>query len=260
VRFFVICIAALFSASANAGALLMPEGQGQAIVTTTFADASKAYDSQGRLIQTPSYKKFEIAGYVEYGATDWLTVVAEAGAFDFDGSAPAFSSQPAPKYEGLGLGALSGRVPLGSFAGFSFSLQAGVRMASHDASMFLDLKTPLQADARLQAFRNFELYGIPCFLDTQFGYRSRGQNGDELRGDVTLGAHLRPDFMVLAQSFSAVAPWAATGNRYAEQKFALSGVYDLNSSFSFQLGVLAAPAGFDSPAERGLVTGLWARF
>jgi hypothetical protein len=34
--------------------LLFPEGEGQAILTTTFSNASNAYDSQGRLIKTPS--------------------------------------------------------------------------------------------------------------------------------------------------------------------------------------------------------------
>lgn len=258
--FSIALIAAFLATTAHAGALLMGEGQGQAIVTTTFADASKAYDQQGRLIQTPSYRKFEIAGYVEYGAADWLTVVTEGSGFDFRGSAQPFSLQPAPQYEGAGLGALAGRIPFGGFDGFVFSAQAGVRLASHDASMFLDLKTPAQFDARLQAFRNFEFLNLPWFVDAQLGYRTRGQNGDELRGDFTLGARLRPDVLVMAQSFSALAPWASSGNRFAAQKFELSGVYDLGQKFSMQLGVVGAPAGFNAPAERGIVTAIWRRF
>ena len=57
--FIVFCFWVVAAQSAFAGAWLMPPGDGQAIVTTTFADARKAYDASGRLIQTPSYRKFE---------------------------------------------------------------------------------------------------------------------------------------------------------------------------------------------------------
>lgn len=258
--FSIALTAAFLATPAGAGALLMGEGQGQAIVTTTFADARKAYDARGHLIQTPSYRKFEIAGYVEYGAADWLTIVAEGSGFDFHGSAQPFSPQKAPEYEGVGLGALAGRIPLGALGGFVFSGQAGLRLASHDASMFLDLKAPAQFDARLQAFRIFEFLDLPWFVDAQFAYRTRGQNGDELRGDFTLGARLRSDVLVMAQSFSAIAPFARSGARFAAQKFEFSGVYDIDRRFSVQIGVVAAPAGFDAPAERGIVTALWTRF
>ena len=58
VQTVIALIAALAASAARAGALLLPEGQGQLIVTTTFADARNAYDTSGRLIKTPSYRKF----------------------------------------------------------------------------------------------------------------------------------------------------------------------------------------------------------
>ncbi len=113
---FVVIFAALCAEPAAAGALLMDEGAGEIIVTSTFADANKAYDRHGHLIRTPSYGKFEAAGYVEYGVTNWLTVVAEGSAFDFNGSATAYAFEPAPHYAGAGLGSLGGRIRLGEFA------------------------------------------------------------------------------------------------------------------------------------------------
>jgi hypothetical protein len=62
---FVVIFAALCAQPAVAGALLMDEGAGQLIVTSTFAEANKAYDRRGHLIRTPAYGKFEAAGYVE---------------------------------------------------------------------------------------------------------------------------------------------------------------------------------------------------
>jgi hypothetical protein len=260
-RFFMaLLIAVCGLREAHAGALLAPEGQGVAIVTTTFADARKAYDAQGRLIRTPPYRKFEVAGYVEYGAKDWLTLVAEGSAFDFRGVASSPMQSASPGYDGVGLGAFGARVPLGGWGGFSFSLQGELRAAPRAASRFLDVRPPLQVDVRAQAFHNFEALGLPCFLDAQLGYRTRGQNGDEIRVDLTVGARLRPDLLVMAQSFSSFAPWAQAGNGFAAQKFELSGVYDFSRALSLQLGVVAAPTGVNAPAERGIVTGLWARF
>ncbi len=255
-------IAALSASPARAGALLLPEGQGQLIVTTTFADARNAYDSSGRLIKTPSYRKFEVAGYVEYGAADWLTVVGQGGAMDFHGSnaTPSVLPSPTPDYRGLGIGSIGARTRLGEWGGFYFSLEASVRGASHAAETYLDMRDAVQFDARLQMFHALDFWGLPGFLDAQLGYRTRGQNGDEARGDLTLGVRPRPDVMVMAQSFTAISPWPGAANHVAAQKFQLSGVYDLNKTFSLQLGLVLAPFGVNSPAERGVTSAVWARF
>ena len=80
----------------RAGAWLMPPGEGQIIASTAFSGSARAFDANGRLIPVPSYDKFELGAYLEYGLTDWLTVIA----------APAYDSikQPAPaaSYDGPG--------------------------------------------------------------------------------------------------------------------------------------------------------------
>ena len=263
VKFIFVAIAVLAGSAARAGALLFPEGEGQLILTTTFADARDAYNSGGRLIRTPSYSKFEADGYLEYGAKEWLTLVAQGGAMDFQGSNGAFaplSTSPAPRYAGLGLGGLGARVPLGEIGGFYFSLEGDLRGASRVAQTYLDMRDFLQVDARLQMFRSFDAWGLPAFLNAQLGYRTRGQSGDEIRADMTLGVRPRTDVLLMAQSFSAIAPWPGSASSYVAQKFQISGVYDLNRRLSLQLGLVYAPIGMHSPAERGIVSALWARF
>ena len=49
VKVVLVIVAVLAGSPTRAGALLFPEGEGQAILTTTFSNASNAYDSQGRL-------------------------------------------------------------------------------------------------------------------------------------------------------------------------------------------------------------------
>lgn len=263
VKVVLVIAAALAGSPTRAGALLFPEGEGQAIVTTTFSNASNAYDSQGRLIKTPSYRKFELDGYVEYGATDWLTLVGQGGGMDFQGSSSAptpFPASPSPSYAGLGLGSIGARIRLGELAGYYFSLEGSLRAASHNAETYLDMRDFLQVDARVQMFHSLETWGFPAFLDAQLGYRSRGQNGDEIRADLTFGVRPQPAVLLMAQSFTAIAPWPSTASSFAAQKFEVSGVYDLNRTFSVQLGFVYAPFGVNAPAERGIVSAVWARF
>ncbi len=133
-------------------------------------------------------------------------------------------------------------------------------MATPAARTFLDMRDATQVDARLQLGRPVEVLGVPGFVDGQIGFRSRGQNGDELRADLTYGLRPASWLLLLAQSFSAIAPSAATGGAFASQKFQLSGVYDATDQFSIQLGVTRALGGLNAPAEAGALSALWVRF
>ncbi|MBM3577534.1 MAG: hypothetical protein FJX40_07705 [Alphaproteobacteria bacterium] len=274
-----VCCSAIVAQSALAGAWLMPSGRGQAIVTTTFADARKAYDASGRLIETPSYRKFESRVYVEHGLFDWLTIVGEGGYMNFHGAAAPYDylsvlieeakaglplsaprPPPGPHYEGLGLGAIGARTRLFTWGDYIVSLQAGARAASPAARRFLDMRDPVQADLRLLIGRPFDVFGLPAFIDAELGYRSRGQNGEEIRADFTAGLRPLAPVLILAQSFSAFAPRGGPAGVVAAQKFQLSAIYDATASLSFQIGAIAAVGGVNSPAERGLISALWWRY
>jgi hypothetical protein len=267
----VVFLAACFATSpppSVAGALLQPRGHGQVIFTTIFSDAAKAYDARGRLVSAPSYTKFEVRTYLEYGVFDWLTIVAEPSYMKFRG-APSVaspedsgalyptSSASGPHYMGIGVSSFGVRAPLMELTPLVASIEASVRAATPSARRFLDMKTPLQADVRLQVARAMEVFGMRAFCDLQLGYRTRGQNGDEIRADVTYGLRPVDDVLLLAKSYTAVAPG---GSFMASQKFELSLVYDVTQSVSVQFGGLAAVRGVNASAERGLFSGLWYRF
>ncbi|MGJ0559682.1 MAG: hypothetical protein ACR651_11065, partial [Methylocystis sp.] len=167
---------------------------------------------------------------------------------------------PGARYEGLGLGAFGARALLFTWGGYIVSLQAGLRAASPAARRFLDMRDPVQADLRLLVGRPFELFGFPGFVDAQLGYRSRGQNGDEIRADLTAGLRPLPAILLLAQSFSGFAPRGGPAGVVAAQKFQLSAVYDMTASLSLQIGAIAALGGVNSPAERGLISAVWWRY
>lgn len=275
---FWILLRILAAFPACAGAWLYPEGKGQLILTTTFANSQNAYDASGRLVRTPSYEKFEARAFLEHGVTDRLTFVAEGGAMSFRGApsptdhldllvAEAKAGLPlsieAPagtKYEGLGLGAAGARLRLLDYGAYVFSFESSFRAASAEARRFLDMRDATQIDARLLMGRSFTLFGMSGFIDTQLGFRTRGQNGDEVRMDLTAGLRPLDGLMLMAQSFSAVAPRRGMATLVAAQKFQLSAVYDLTPSISVQLGGVTALSGVNSPAERGIVSALWWRY
>ncbi len=264
--------------SAQAGAWLYPEGKGQVIVTGGFARARGAYDSAGRLVSTPPYDRLEGRGYLEHGLTDWLNVVIEGDAVRFRGApapydptdlliaeakagVPLYAPPPQGlKYEGLGLGAAGARLRLFEGGDYVFSFQGQLRAASPQARRFLDMRDPVQADARLLMGRSFSLFGLEGFFDGQLGHRSGGQNGSEIRADVTLGLRPLDRVLLMAQSYSAVSPRASLTTALAQQKFQLSAVYDVAPSMSLQIGGIAAPGGANAPAERGVIAAIWWRY
>lgn len=274
----IVLMAAMAAMPARAGAWLYPEGAGQVIVTTTFADARNAYDASGRLIRTPSYRKFETRAYIEHGVADGVTFVGEAGYMDFRGAAnssdylqtllaeakaglPLTPQQPAgPHYAGFGIGAAGARVRILEYGPYVLSLETSLRAASAPARRFLDMRDAVQVDARVLVGRATEIFGMQGFIDAQFGYRSRGQNGDEARADLTYGLRPLPQVLLLAQSFTALTPRGGRAGLVASQKFQLSGVYDLTPAVSVQVGAVAALSGVNSPAERGLISAVWWRY
>ena len=77
---------------------------GQTIVYSAFSDSTRAFDSHGRLIPVPQYKKFELGTYIEYGLTNWLTLVVSP-AYDRISNPP-----PGQSYNGLGESEVAARI------------------------------------------------------------------------------------------------------------------------------------------------------
>jgi hypothetical protein len=272
----------VWATASRAGAFLQPPGEGIAILSTSFAEAHKAYDSLGRLVSAPAYDKFETQLYVEYGLAEEITLVAETSYMRFRGSGAlrpfeqlALLTQEAragaalylppgvgagARYEGLGAGWLGARVKLLGIGSVIVSAQGSLRGATDPGRKFLDMSEHMQADARLQLGWPTELLGFFGFGDAQIGFRSSGQNGDEIRGEITTGLRPRDDILLLAQGFFTFTPWASGGAFTASHRLQLSAVYDLTSAVSVQLGARAAIRGVNDSAERGLIGALWYRF
>lgn len=245
----------LMAGAARAGAWLMPPGEGQIIAGTAFSGSSRAFDAHGKLIPVPSYKKFELGSYIEYGLTDWLTLVA-APAYDVIRQ-PA----PAPSYTGPGESGMGGRFRLFQSDAFVASLQA--TLLTPGASF--NGAEPHRAgaiDLRAMAGASFTIGAWAAFADAAAGYRfyAQAQPG-EWKLDLTLGVRPSPQLLVLLQGFSSMQTnRSADFPRSSWAKLQGSFVYDLNTAWSAQLGAFMTLAGTNAGRELGPMAAIWYRF
>lgn len=245
----------LIAGQAYAGAWLMPPGQGQIIARTAFSGSTRAFDAHGNLIPVPSYQKFELGAYIEYGLTDWLTLVA----------APAYDvirqPQPAPSYTGPGESGLGGRFKLYQSDAFVASAQA--TLLTPGASF--NGAEPHRAgsiDLRAMAGANFAIGPWAAFADACGGYRFYAQSQPgEWRLDLTLGVRPLPQLLALFQSFGSVQTnRSAAFPRSSWDKLQASLVYDLTPAWSAQLGAFVTVAGVNAGRELGPMAAIWYRF
>lgn len=262
--FGILLIAALLLAdggfeSLHAGAWLMPPGAGQIIASTAFSGSTRAFDAKGHLIPFPSYEKLELSAYLEYGLTDWLTVVA-APSYDRIRQSP-----PEPSYNGLGESEIAARFGLYRSDDAVLSFQAGLRTPGaslNDAAAPAQPRRAGSIDLRLMIGRNFQIAEIPCFAEVQAGYRLYGQGQPgEVRLDLTFGARPAPQTLFLLQSFSAISNGSGGGIKHNSwHKLQPSLVYDLSPQWSVQIGGFITVAGVNAGRELGPFGGVWYRF
>lgn len=246
---------------AEAGAWNLPQGRGFALFDFTLGEGGDYFDGQGHRAPARRYAKEEVAGYVEYGATDWLMLVARPSFDHIDIGAPG-----AGRYTGLGSTSAGAQLHLRTVGPAVLAVQGtfslpGTTSPSNPATVG---GTAREADVRVLAgIGDLHIASLPSFVDLQGGYRDRsGGAAAQWRADLTLGIRPIPRLLVLMQSFTSLPTGIGTpllpSSRYS--KASVSGVYDLSRAWSVQLGVFMTVYGRDALREHGFTTGLWYRF
>jgi protein XagA len=145
------------------GAWLLSSGNGQLITYSAFSETTLAFDAQGNLVAIPASRKFEVGSYLEYGLTDWLTVIA----------APAYdrvqTPLPGQSYNGLGESEIAVKAGLYRTDTAVLSVQAGLRTpgASFDSLGPLEVRRAASIDLRGLAGRNCVIAGMEGFIEAQ---------------------------------------------------------------------------------------------
>ena len=244
---------------AAAGAFLQPEGQGQFIAGVGYSEGSRRFDPSGRVVAGPPADKVEASGYLEYGLTSWLSLIAaptlarETGALAANTVTGSDSSAFGAR---LQLYALPDRViavqvlvqpPLGG-SGTAVVADGGSRAFA--------------VDLRVLGGRSFPLLGMPAFVDVQPGTRLRADPlPAEARLDMTFGLRPVPSLLVLIQDFNSLAPRAGAlvpSTSYAKLQGSL--VYDLSRRWSAQVGAFRTIAGRNALRETGPLVAIWYRW
>ena len=245
---------------ASASAWNRAAGDGLAIFDFTLGSGTDYFNGAGRLAPARAYSKREIAGYVEYGATDWLMLVARPSLDSIRVGAP-----DAGHYVGLGSSAVGAQLHVLAFGPAVLAVQGtfslpGSTSRRNPAEIG---NTAREGDLRVLGGVAFALGRFVSFIDAQGSYRIRSDGASaQWHGDLTFGLYPTAKLLLLLQSFTAV-PTGPGDDWYPSSrssKLALSGVYELTPAWALQLGVFATVYGRDALRERGFTTGLWYRF
>ena len=243
--------------TARGGAWLLPAGDGQVIAYMDYTDSTRAFDAHGNLVTVPAYQKFEIGNYLEYGLTDWLTVVA-APAYDRVRTPP-----PGQSYTGLGESEFAARVGLYHTDSAVFSVQAGLRSPgeSFDSLGPLEIRRAASLDLRGMAGENCVIAGMEGFVEVEGGYRIYAENQPgEWRIDLTSGLRPLPRLLLLLQGFTSLTNGTSQYGHVSWTKLQPSLVYDIAPQWSLQIGGFFTVAGINAGRELGPTAAVWYRF
>jgi len=159
----LIALACCFQA--KAGAWTLPEEDGQAIVTLAYSFANDAFDQDGDTIAIEPFTKFELRGYVEYGLTDWATLIVQ----------PELRLKEQGQDDSNGLGrfdlGLRARLWQSDFAVASVEGGVSAPGQSDDLAPLNGGDTDWELEARALYGRGFDIGWRHGFLDAQLGYR-----------------------------------------------------------------------------------------
>lgn len=249
-------------APAAGGAWTLDEGRGQAILQAGAYHSDTAFGPSYDLFASRPYSKVEVTLVLEYGATDWLTLIAAPQFLSVSLGEPAPSSYAGPGYSDAGA-----RVRLFATEGFVLSAQAVGRFPGTGGSQSaaaVGYEDP-ELDLRVLAGWSFSVFGKPAFLDAQLAQRLRfGPPPDELRFDLTLGLRTSERWQVLFQSFNVISEGAGEGpyfgDSYEYYKLQLGAAYDVTRDLTVQVALVGTVFARNAPQENGVVLSALYRF
>lgn len=102
-----------------------------------------------------------------------------------------------------------------------------------------------------------------AFVDLEAGERwIVGSRPNETPIDLTIGVHVTPQLMLLAQNFNIIAGGDAKPpySYYRSHKGELSAVQHVWRGFSLQVGGFLSPAGQNALQEEGVSVAVWDTF
>ena len=246
--------------TALAGAFLLPEGQGQLIAGVGYTEGSRRFEPSGQVVAAPTVRKLDAGGYLEYGLTSWLSLIA-APTLAHETGVPATNT-----ITGSDSSAFGARLQLLGGAGSVLAVQALVQPPIGAGGTAAQLAEggarSLAVDLRVLGGHAFTLFGLAAFADVEPGVRLYADPlPNEARLDLAFGVRPLARLLVLVQDFSVLAPRAGplvSSTSYSKGQASL--VYDFSTRWSGQVGVVRTIAGRNALRETGPLFAVWYRF
>lgn len=257
-RLLLVLALCLAARPALGGAFVQRQGMVLAMQEMSFSGSLQAFDSRGRLVPVASYRKFTLDTALEYGLTDWLTLLGRLETVSVYNQGP-----PAAFYRGLGKSELGARVEIGRALdeALVFSAQAmvrwpGVRPGNPAAAGM----TAMESDWRLMAGGSFDVRDRPGFWSVEAGLRKRGgPEPDEARLELAAGLTIFDLLQALVQGFHVFTPRTALAPASQSHKAQVSLLFNPGRSWSLQAGVFRTLAGVNARQENGVAVAFWRR-
>lgn len=269
ILWLVIAACQLYSSDAHAAAWTLEDGQWQIITTVSAERADRAFDSSGRSVDRPSFEKYSARALVEYGMTNWLTLLVEPG---FERVA---IDMPAGKEteQGLNSTGFGGRLRLYNGKKYIASVQGTFYVPGQLRTTETTVLSygSFDADARLLlgGGGSLKLASMqrPYFWDLEVAYRWRSHEpANELHADFTAGLQLQERLQLLGQSFNIASAMGQTAEArkifppFYLCKVQFSGVYKVTDRVSVQVGGFRDLTGRNIIEEEGVFSALWLKF
>ncbi|OYX08023.1 MAG: hypothetical protein B7Z15_15450 [Rhizobiales bacterium 32-66-8] len=257
----LLCLVLIRGQEVHAGAWTQRESEGSVYLQAIATRADHGFDGTSSLFASQRYDKLNGQLFLEYGASDWLTLLFAPELLAIDIGAPTDAS-----YSGFGYTDFGGRLRLGEGTDWVFSLQVLGRApgAKPDAGPAAIGYLEGEADLRLLGGLSFLLWGLPAFLDVEVAQRLRfGAPPDEWRFDATLGVRVAPQWMLLLQSFNVVSEGAGTWpfiQSYEYYKVQAGAMLDLTPQMSVSLSLVSTYFARNALQENGVVLGVLYRY
>lgn len=255
--------------AAWAGAWTQKESQGLAFLQTTASWSNAAFAADGTLFAARSYDKVATQLFLEYGASDWLTLLGAPELITIKTGPATLGAVevPAARYSGFGYQEIGARIRFGEGEGWIISGQALLRVpgAKPSAGPAIIGYVDAEVDLRLMAGLTFLLFGMPAFLDLEAAQRLREGNApDEIHIDATLGLRFAADWQVLLQSFNVISEGEGRdpgfGVSYAYYKVQVGALHDLTPSLSLMLAGFSTVYARNALQETGILGGVMVRY
>jgi hypothetical protein len=250
-----------WASPACAGPWPQPAGHGFVINTFSFVQGDNHAGVPNPASGNGTFRLFDFTPYMEYGLTDTVTV----------GAAPHLelrqlaTSTTTSNTAGVGDIDLFARKTVWSDGSWVIAGQGLIKVPTgYDPNANPALgNDQVDLEPEILVGRGFVVGAWPAFADIGTGYRYRfGSPADEVRLDADFGVHVRPDWMLLLQSFNIIGlrNQRPGGTDFNLATIAISVVHDLNASWAVQLGGLSDVASRNYNRGNGAFVAVWWRF